>query len=250
MLGIEAEVSHPTHSGSYAVDDYGRPMMLPGMSGVVANVRVGDPVFRWAADHLEPGVSAGCADRGRHQALQFLACVGNPVRVVSGPAKGAEGTVVGKHAFVLVDFPSDVLDLLAPGDRLLVRVHGQGLRLLDFPEIVTRSCSPALVEALPLRDNGDGRIRVEVAAEIPSPILERHGVEDLRLGDVVAMHDQDHRFGRGFKPGLCAIGVVAHGGHGAIPGHGTGVATIMSGPAEQFGLVRAASANLRECLKL
>jgi hypothetical protein len=273
VLGIEAEVSHPTHSGSYAVDDYGRPMMLPGMSGVVANVRVGDPVFRWAADHLEPGVSAGCADRGRHQALQFLACVGNPVRVVSGPAKGAEGTVVGKHAFVLVDFPSDVLDLLAPGDRLLVRVHGQGLRLLDFPEIVTRSCSPALVQALPLRDNGDGRIRVEVAAEIPARLMgaglgmssewancdvmfthrdtiERHGVEDLRLGDVVAMHDQDHRFGRGFKPGLCAIGVVAHGGHGAIPGHGTGVATIMSGPAEQFGLVRAAAANLRECLKL
>ena len=52
-------------------------MLLPGMSGVVANVRVGDPVFPWAADHLEPGVSAGCADRGRHQALQFLACLGN-----------------------------------------------------------------------------------------------------------------------------------------------------------------------------
>ena len=77
VLGIEASVSHPTQSGSYVVDDYGRPMMLPGMSGVVANVRVGDPVYRWAADHLEPGVSAGCADRGRHQALQFLACLGN-----------------------------------------------------------------------------------------------------------------------------------------------------------------------------
>ena len=60
MLGIDAVVSHPTHSGSYAVDDYGRPMLLPGMSGVVANARVGDPVFRWAADHIEPGVSAGC----------------------------------------------------------------------------------------------------------------------------------------------------------------------------------------------
>ena len=273
MLGIEAEVSHPTHSGSYAVDDYGRPMMLPGMSGVVANVRVGDPVFRWAADHLEPGVSAGCADRGRHQALQFLACVGNPVRVVSGPAKGAEGTVVGKHAFVLVDFPSDVLDLLAPGDRLLVRVHGQGLRLLDFPEIVTRSCSPALVEALPLRDNGDGRIRVEVAAEIPARLMgaglgmssewancdvmfthrdtiERHGVEDLRLGDVVAMHDQDHRFGRGYRKGMCAIGVVAHGGYGGIPGHGTGVVTIMSGPREQFEPVLVEQANVRDYLDL
>ena len=35
VLGIQAAVSHPTWSGSYAVDDYGRPMLLPGMSGVV-----------------------------------------------------------------------------------------------------------------------------------------------------------------------------------------------------------------------
>jgi hypothetical protein len=266
-------VSHPTHSGSYAVDDYGRPMMLPGMSGVVANVRVGDPVFHWAADHLEPGVSAGCTDRGRHQALQFLACLGNAVRVVSGPANGAGGTVVGKHAFVLVDFPGEVLDVLAPGDRLLVRAHGQGLRLLDFPAIVTRSCSPALVDALPLSAGEDGRLRVEIAAEIPARLMgaglgmssewancdvmfthrdtiERHGVEDLRLGDVVAMLDQDHRFGRGFRRGMCAIGVVAHGGHGGIPGHGTGVVTIMSAPGERFELVSAASANIHDHLNL
>ena len=164
MLGIEAAVSHPTHTGSYAVDDYGRPMLLPGMSGVVANVRVGDPVFRWAADHLEPAVSAGCADRGRHQALQFLACLGNSVRVVTGPAKGAEGTVVGKHAFVLVDFPLETLDALAPGDRLLVRAHGQGLQLLDFPEIVTRSCSPALVHGLRLRNLRNPAIVVRFVA--------------------------------------------------------------------------------------
>jgi Domain of unknown function (DUF4438), N-terminal/Domain of unknown function (DUF4438), C-terminal len=266
-------VSHPTHSGSYAVDDYGRPMLLPGMSGVVANVRVGDPVFRWAADHLEPAVSAGSADRGRHQALQFLACLGNPVRVVAGPAKGAEGTVVGKHAFVLVDFPRDVLDALAPGDPLLVRAHGQGLRLADFPEIVTRSCSPALLHASGARPTDDGRLRVETPAEIPPHLMgaglgmssewancdvmfthrdtvERLGVEGLRLGDVVAMRDQDHRFGRGFRRGMCAIGVVAHGGHGGIPGHGTGVVTIMSGPSERFELAHSGSANVRDYLGL
>jgi uncharacterized protein DUF4438 len=273
VLGIEAAVSHPTQSGSYAVDDYGRPMLLPGMSGVVRNARVGDPVFPWAADHLEPGVSAGCDDRGRHQALQFLACLGNTVRVVSGPAAGAVGTVVGKHAFVLVDFPQAALDVLAPGDRLLVRAHGQGLRLIDFPELVPRSCSPALVHALPLARTADGKLRVEVAAEIPAFMMgagigmssewancdvmfthhdtvERLGVGDLRLGDVVVMHDQDHRFGRGYRAGMCAIGVVAHGGHGAIPGHGTGVVTILSGPREQLDLVAAERANVREYLEL
>jgi hypothetical protein len=272
-IGVEAAVSHPASSGSYAVDDYGRPMLLPGMSGVVANVRVGDPVFPWAADHLEPGVSAGNDDRGRHQALQFLACLGNAVRVVGGPAAGAVGTVVGKHAFVLVDFPQAVLDALAPGDRLLVRAHGQGLRLTDFPDVATRSLGPALLDAMPVRRTSEGRLRVEVALEIPAHLMgaglgmssewancdvmfthrdtvERLGASGLRLGDVVVMHDQDHRFGRGHRKGMCAIGVVAHGGHGGIPGHGTGVVTIMSGPSEQFEPVVVERANIGDYLDL
>jgi hypothetical protein len=272
VLGLEAEVSHPSASGSYAVDDYGRPMILPGMSGVVANARVGDLVFPWAADHLEPGVSAANSDRGRHLALQFLACLGNVVRAVSGPAPGAEGTVVGKHAFVLVDFPQAALDVLAPGDRLLVRAQGQGLKLSDFPDVVTRSCSPRLLHALPLRSIGE-RLSIEVAAEIPPYLMgaglgmssewanadvmfthrdtiERHRVGDLRLGDVVVMNDQDHRFGRGYRKGMSAFGVVAHGGYGGIPGHGTGVVTILSGPSERFEPVRAERANIRDYLHL
>ena len=63
------------------------------------------------------------------------------------------------------------------------------------------------------------------------------------------MHDQDHRFGRGFRRGFCAIGVVAHGGHGAIPGHGVGVVTIMSGPADRFEFVRVERANIRDYLE-
>ena len=273
VLGIQAAVSHPTWSGSYAVDDYGRPMLLPGMSGVVANVRVGDAVFPWAADHLEPGVSAGCDDRGRHQALQFLACLGNTVRVVGGPAAGAVGTVVGKHAFVLVDFAQAALDVLAPGDRLLVRAHGQGLLLSEFPEIAIRSLSPALLRALPLQRTGEGRLRIDVALEIPAQLMgaglgmssewancdvmfthrdtvERFGAEGLRLGDVVVMHDQDHRFGRGYRKGMCAIGVVAHGGYGGLPGHGTGIVTIMSGRREQFEPVLVERANVRDYLDL
>ncbi len=238
------------------------------MAGVV-RVRVGERVFPWAADHLEPGVSAGCRDRGRHQALQFLSGLGNRVRALSGAAAGAEGVVVGKHAFVLVDFDDDALERLAPGDRLLVHARCQGLRLLDFPEILPRSCGPELLDALPL--SGEARLRVEVAYEIPAYLMgaglgmssewancdvmftrretvEQLGFEELRLGDVVAMHDQDHRFGRGFRRGFTAIGVVAHGGHGSMPGHGVGVVTIMSGPAERFELVRVERANVREYL--
>jgi hypothetical protein len=271
VLGIEASVSHPTQSGSYAVDDYGRPIILPGMSGVVRNVRVGVLVYRWAGDHLVPGVCAGCSDRGRHQALQFLACLGNTVRVTSGPAAGAEGTVVGKHAFVLVDFPQEALDALAPGDRLLVRARGQGLRLLDFPDVALRSCSPELLRTV--IQPREGTLHVEVVTEIPAYLMgaglgmssewanadvmftrretvDRHGVGELRLGDVVVMHDQDHRFGRGYHKGMSALGIVAHGGHAGIPGHGTGVVTILSAPSDRLEPVTKARANVRELLEL
>jgi hypothetical protein len=271
-VGVAAEVAHPTHAGTYNVDSYGRPIILPGMAGVVRNARVGDLVFRWAADHLEPGVSAGDADPGRHQALQFLACIGNEVHVLDGPAAGAVGYVTGKHAYVLVDFPQAALDVLAPGDRLLVRTVGQGLELLDVDGVAARSCGPTLLTALGVQETA-GRLRVEVAAEIPAfmmgaglgmssewancdvmftrwEVIERLGFERIRLGDVVAMHDQDHRYGRGYRRGHVAVGVVAHGGHGGVPGHGMGVATILSGPAERFEIVRAGQANLRERLPL
>jgi hypothetical protein len=272
VLGIGAQVTHPRSAGTHNVDDYGRPIMLPGMSGVVANARVGELVFRWAADHLEPGVSAGSAPQGAHQALQFLACVGNEVRVLGGPADGAIGTVTGKHAFVLIDFATEALELLAPGDRLLVRAVGQGLQLLDFPEVALRSCSPALARALLSAGDG-GRLRVEVAAEIPAYLMgaglgmssewancdvmltsretvERHGFEGLRMGDVVVMTDQDHRFGRGFRKGVSAIGIVAHGGHAGVPGHGMGVVTVLSGPSEQLEIVPSRNANLVDLLGL
>jgi hypothetical protein len=270
VLGVEATVSHP-RGADYAVDDGGRPVLLPGMAGVCLNVRIGSPVFGWVADHLEAGVSAGNDDERRYFALQFLACMGNRVRVVSGPAAGAHGTVVGKHAFVLVDFPQQALDLIAPGDRLLVRACGQGLRLLDLPDVALRSLGPELLAALPLALE-DGALSVPVAAEIPAWLMgaglgmssewancdvmltsqetvQRLGFERLRIGDLVAMHDQDHRYGRGHRGGMCAIGVVAHG-VGVIPGHGTGVITIMSGPAERFALRRDAGANVRDYLRL
>ena len=58
--------------------------------------------------------------------------------VVNGDAKGAKGTVTGKHGgieHVLVDFPTEILEELLPGDRILMKAFGVGLKLVDFPEI-------------------------------------------------------------------------------------------------------------------
>lgn len=272
VLGVEAVISHPTQQASYGVDHFGRPIILPGMAGICANVRVGDRVFGWAADHLEAGVSAGHPNPRRYHALQFLACAGNRVRVTSGPAAGAEGVVCGKHAYVLIDFPQAALDMLAPGDRLLVRTCGQGLQLLDYPRITTRSLGPKLLRALPLRRGENGALVMPVAAEFPAYLMgagvgmssewancdvmltrpetiERLALGDLRIGDVVAMHDHDHRFGRGYREGWLSIGVVAHG-IGVVAGHGTGVLTIMSGPREAFTLELEPRANIGNYLAL
>ena len=75
------------------------------MGGVTLGVHCGDPATGYASDHLEPGASVRHRDPGANMALQFLTCVGNEVRVESGPAAGAVGHVIGQHAYVLVDFP-------------------------------------------------------------------------------------------------------------------------------------------------
>ena len=41
----------------YRIDRDGVPFVLPGTGGIAYNVKVGDPAFGWAGDHIEPGVS-------------------------------------------------------------------------------------------------------------------------------------------------------------------------------------------------
>ncbi len=61
------------------------------MGGVTLGVHCGDPATGYASDHLEPGASIRHREPGANMALQFLTCVGNEVRVQSGPAAGATG---------------------------------------------------------------------------------------------------------------------------------------------------------------
>jgi Domain of unknown function (DUF4438), C-terminal len=69
------------------------------------------------------------------------------------------------------------------------------------------------------------------------------GLESLRVGDIVAMTDQDHRYGRGYRPGYPTIGVISTG-QCMLFGHGPGPSTLLSGPADAFRLVDDPAANL------
>jgi hypothetical protein len=252
----------------YRVGPDGQPFVLPGMGGVTLGMHCGDPATGYAADHLEPGASVRHRDQAANFALQFLSCVGNPVRVESGPAAGAIGHVTGQHAYVLVDFPEPELARLTTGDAVTVTACGQGLALPGHPAIAVKNCAPELLDRMPGGTRPDGRLEVRVAARVPAEAAGAGvgmnseyantdlmgayaglgeelslGLEGLRLGDVVALDAQDHRYGRGHREGYLTIGVISTG-QCLLFGHGPGPTSLLSGPADAFHLVDDPQANL------
>jgi Domain of unknown function (DUF4438) len=256
----------------YRVDPDGRPFVLPGMGAVTLGVHCGDPATGYAADHLEPGASVRHRDPAANFALQYLTCVGNEVRVTSGPAAGAVGHVIGQHAYVLADFPEAALELMAPGDAVTVVAVGQGLVLADHPDIVVKNFDPGLLDRIPGGTDSGGRLEVHVAARVPAEAIGAGagmiseyantdlmgayqglgedlslGLESLRIGDVVCLQDTDHRFGRGYRDGFLTIGVISTG-QCMLFGHGPGPSSLMSGPAGAFSIVLDPAANLASWL--
>ena len=183
----------------------------------------------------------------------MLACVGNEAIVISGDAKGAKGTVVGKHGgieHVLVDFEPEILDKLVIGDKILVKAIGLGLKLLDFPEIKVMNMDPSLLDKMGIEVKSD-KLSVPVTHVIPAGIIgsglgatqtysgdydiqlfdddtvKKYGLDDLRFGDIVAIMDADHSYGRIYKKGAISIGIIVHSAC-VIAGHGPGVTTLLT----------------------
>ncbi len=240
------------------------PFLLPGMGGVTL-VRIGERAFGWAADHLEPGAKVHHPEERANNALQFLACVGNRAQVLSGLAVGARGFVTGKHANVMVDFPRDVLERLAVGDRIAVEAVGVGLRFLDHPDVVAKNLAPSALGLLGASTLPDGSLGVPVRKVIPREAMgagvgmhsdyancdlmfrsfedaRRLGLTDLLLGDVVALEDQDHRFGRGYRQGAWTIATVTTGMCQSF-GHGPGATTLLTGPPGTITPLQGTAAN-------
>ena len=256
-------------------------MVLPGVGGITYNLRIGDLACGWEADHVEPGVSVENKENdsrsgaAANTAFNVLSCIGNKAMVVSGDAKGAEGAVTGKHGgieHVLIDFPVEILEKLVPGDRILVKSFGLGLKLLDFPEIKVLNMDPALLEAWNPHSKGD-KLEVAVTHIVPAAIMgsglganqvnsgdydiqlfderivEQYGLGSLRLGDIVAIIDADHSFGRIYRQGAISLGVVIHT-NCVTAGHGPGVTTLMTSPDGRIIPQINAKANIASLLNL
>jgi len=58
-------------------------------------------------------------------------------------------------------------------------------------------------------------------------VRKEFGLDDLRLGDVVAIKDADHSYGRIYKQGAMSVGIVVHT-NCVSSGHGPGVTTLFT----------------------
>lgn len=97
QMSVIGEVSSPGMNTPYRITAEGELRVFPGTGGITYNLRIGDNVCGWQADHVEPGVTIKNTDNGFNGALNTLACIGNKAKIISGDCKGKEGFVTGKH---------------------------------------------------------------------------------------------------------------------------------------------------------
>ncbi len=263
----------------YRVEADGRVRMLPGTGGITYNFRTGDTAVDMAGNHVEPAVSLVNlgADNDRNgpenRALNALSAIGNRARIIDGQSAGAEGWVIGKHGGIehlMVDFPEEHYAGLTIGDAIQIRSLGAGMELSNVEGVEVMNTSPALIDALNEAGagvNGEGQLRIPVTHQIPAKIMgsglgrdhvytgdydiqmfdeevvERYNLGSLRFGDIVAIVDADHSYGRIYRQGAVSVGVISHGRSDSA-GHGPGVTTLFTSTEGNIELVVDENANL------
>ena len=285
---VTGEITHPLKGRSpYVISAEGEPKVLPGVGGITFNARVGDSAIEWEADHVEPGASfSHLSDKaGRraknNYAFNVMSCVGNKARLLGWDEDEEEdeeppvGTVIGTHGgieHVMIDFPWDVLQELTVGDKVQVKARGVGMKFLDYEHIKLLNCSPEFIESMELKESKD-KLTIPVTHRVPArvmgsglgadnthsgdydiqmfdqKIVQEHGLDSLRFGDIVAIEDADHTYGRIYRTGAITIGVVVHS-RSVISGHGPGVTTLMTSSEGNIETEISDQANLANILDL
>ncbi len=271
-------------SPPYRVGADGSIGIFPATGSITYNFRTGDSAVDLAGDHVEPAVTlynpgpANDRRSGESRAFNVLSCIGNKVKVLSGEARGATGVVIGKHGgseHVMVDFKNpEVMKKMTPGDRMQVYAWGVGMELTNINGVKAMNMSPQLMEALTEAGMGitpEGKLRIAVAITIPAKIMgsgigsdhvhsgdydiqlfdekviEKYNLGKLRFGDIVAITDTDHSYGRIYRTGALTIGVVTHS-KSIIAGHGPGVTTLFTSSEGNIEIVTDPKANLKYLL--
>ncbi len=282
-MAVSGDICHPhvSNPSEEKVAWDGSAFVPVGFSGINFTVKVGDPASDWAwGEHVEPGVGVqNCCDKA-NSGLAVLSCIGNEAVLVEArmegkdaKLKGTPGVVTGKRSNrVLVYFPKRVVDRLCVGDKVQIRAGGVGMALLDYPDVRVVNCSPRLLKALNPSEKS-GRVRVPVAKVIPDRLMgagigttnpftgdydiqssspegvKEYSLDQLRIGDLVAIQDYDATHGARWLKGATTIGVVCHGAS-RLAGHGPGVNVIMTSPKGTLEAIITRKANIAELLGL
>lgn len=248
-------VVQPPGARDYSTTYDGKPWIGLGMASINYTVSLGDPTYGWAnADHVEPDVTfQGRDDPSPSRcAVAILACIGNEAEIISGEAKGTKGYYIGRHAGSddLAWFPREALENLALNDKIQVKARGVGLKIEGFEDVKVNKISPELLEKIGITIEGD-QLVVPVVMEIPGHIMgsgigyspvealdydiqttcpetvEKYGLKNIRLGDVIAIRDHYDYYGTGRYEGAITIGVCIHGWSNWA-GHGPGLNPVLS----------------------
>ncbi len=274
---LQCQPGPPKTRARWGVDHRGVPFILPSIGGISVNVAVGDPAFGWAGDHVEPSVSCTADTKKPFEhpnvGLQLYACAGNEAKIVSGDAKNSTGYAIGHHGgseHVIVEFPRAVKEKLTYDDKIILRGRGQGLKLLDYPDVSLFNLDPDLLKKMKIEES-DGTLRVPVTTRVPAACMgsgvgatqpgtgdydimtsdpdtvKEYKLDAIRFGDFVALMDHDNRYGRTYRKGAVTIGIVVHSDC-LLAGHGPGVTTLMTCATPRIEPVIDPKANIADLL--
>lgn len=260
MQSVMGAITHPVvRVADTRIDNNGNAFAYPNVGGICYNYTLGSSVYDIVGDHIEPDVSIKGSVDTEDKALNFLSCIGNVATVVSGQALGAKGIVIGKHGgieHVLVHFGDVIKQQLTIGDKIQIVSYGQGLAI-DNIDVAVKNIDPSLLYKL--ADVVAQRIVINVAGIVPSYLMGSgvgyissnsgdydimtadfqkiidNKLDNLCIGDIVAITDSDTRYGRGYRQHYITIGIVVHSNCCCL-GHGPGVVTIMSGHSRYFDI--------------
>jgi hypothetical protein len=79
--------------------------------------------------------------------------------------------------------------------------------------------------------------------------VEKYHLQTLRFGDIVAIMDADHTYGRIFRTGAVSIGIIVHS-NCVTAGHGPGVTTLLTSAEGKIVPYLDGSANIGMYLKI
>jgi len=277
---LQCQPGPPMSARSWSIGSKGEPFILPSIGGITLNIQIGDSAFGWVGDHIEPGVSCVADQKKRfddpNRAVQTYSCAGNTATIISGKAKGKKGVVIGHHGgseHIIVEFPKSVKEKLTYDDKIIINARGQGLKLLDYPKIRIVNTAPSLLNKLQIKETKNKKLKIPVTTLVPSSCMgsgvgdiniasgdydimtsdpatvKKYKLDQIRLGDFVALLDQDNTYGRAFKKGAVTIGIVVHSDC-LLAGHGPGVTTLISSSDSTIEPVISSKANIGEILKV